>query len=80
MEKLGPSRSNSSEWGQATGYYSRLTVIPSKEMYRPTEGFPPYSNREHVVRTNLRNRRYFRTEALDIGHVQTSFELCKYYS
>ena len=80
MEKLGPSHSSSSEWGQATGYYSRLTVIPSKEMYRPTEGFPPYINRSHVVPSNLRNRRYFRAEALDLGHVQSSFELRKFSS
>ena len=78
MEKLGPSHSTSSEWGQATGYYSRLTVIPTKEMYRPTEGFPPYTNRNHVVHSNLRNRRFFRAEALDLGHVQSSFELCKF--
>ena len=78
MHRLGPSHSTRDEWGQATGYYSRLTVIPSPEMQRPIEGFPPLPNRPNLVHSYLSPKRIFRTECLDMGHLDTCFELSEY--
>ena len=77
MHRLGPSHSTPTDWGQSTGYYNRLTVILSPDMYRPIEGFPPVPQRRNVLMSNISQRRLFRTECLDMGHLNTFFELSK---
>ena len=84
MHRLGPCSSNSSDWGATTGYYSRLTIAPNSELCRNLNRYPPIPSasgtRGFLPVTMQDPRRMFRTECLDLGHVQTTYELSKSYS
>ena len=78
MHRLGPSHSAVSEWGEATGYYSRLTIGSASQIRRPIETYPKL----RYTSTNSSRRpipNVFRTECLDLGFVETQFELGNQY-
>ena len=79
MKRLGPSHSNASEWGQATGHYNRLTIGSDSMIRRPIEGYPPINPRIDLVPSSLATTRIFRTECLDIGFVDSQFSLGNLY-
>ena len=73
MDRLGPSHSHPSEWGQATGHYYRLTIGSDSKIRRPIEGYPPLNLPAGNSSQKLPPYRIFRTECLDIGFVDTQF-------
>ena len=79
MHRLGPSHSNVSEWGNATGYYSRLTIGSKSQIRRPAETYPPLRPVDPKVTSQPPIPRIFRTECLDLGFVETQFELGNLY-
>ena len=76
MHRLGVSSSQPSDWSQSKAFYLRLTIVPSTRVSRPENQFP----RPRVAtKTGSKDVLIMRHELLDLGHVQTYEELCKYY-
>ena len=85
MNRLGTSRSRSSDWAPSTGFYSRLTIGSSTRIQRPQMQYPrnppPSQPPTHPIARDTPNRdhlRLFTTELLDLGHVASHLELCKF--
>ena len=79
MKRLGASHSTTAEWGEAVGHYNRLTIGSGSLVRRPIEGYPPLDLRPDLVPSTLTPTRIFRTECLDIGFVDSQFDLGNSY-
>ena len=77
MHRLGPSKSSPDEWGPATGHYSRLTLGTSCKLRRPLGGYPPLRVGGSSMTFRLPPSRSYKTECLDLGFIDTQFELGK---
>ena len=82
MFHLGPSKSNSSEWGRATAVYGRLEVDPHPEVTRSVRDYPKrnsvYANPRHSRTPST--HRVLRRALCDLGHAKCSTELSKFSS
>ena len=75
MNRLGVSASQSSDWERSKAFYLRLTIVPSTRVSRPEAHFPrprPSTN------PGSKDVLIMRHELLDLGHVQTYEQLCKF--
>ena len=75
MQRLGVSSSQPSDWNRSKAFYLRLTIVPSTRVNRPEEHFP----RPLPTHSGSKDVRLMRHELLDLGHVDTYQELCKFY-
>ena len=75
MHRLGPSHSVPSEWGPCTGHYSRLTISSACKLRRPIDGYSPIQLRTPLSMATMPTHRFYRSECLDLGFVDSQFEL-----
>ena len=80
MYRLGRSPSQASEWERSSAFYSRLTFSKSTGISRPIQDYPQPLTSDGLGESDPGQKiRMFRTELLDIGHVQNFNDLSKYF-
>ena len=77
MHRLGPCKSHPREWESATAFYSRLTVSNHGQIRRDVDDYPPLTENGSQSQSSTPHH-LLRAECLDLGHVRTYFELCKF--
>ena len=75
MNKLGISASQPSDWERSKAFYLRLTIVPSTRVSRPETHYPCL---RAPPSSGSKNALIMRHELLDLGHVSTYEELCKF--
>ena len=78
MHRLGYSNSRPAEWEKSPAFYNRLTLSVTSGVNRPI-GHYPRPLVSSVSTENISPIRVMRTDLMDVGHVRTYYDLCKFF-